>query len=119
MSFVLAKSLKPPAIASACTADTWPLIGECSRRVHLAHDVEHRRNGLDDDDGDDRVGVVFLERGHERIAQFGGGPALRRHVADERKRDLSIRPDLERLRQLRITVDLDPKLVAGDEAVVG
>ena len=67
------------------------------------------------------TGLVLysLSERHEQIAQFGGGPALGGDVADERQRDLPSGRHLQRLRQLRIAVDLDAKLVPGDEAVVG
>ena len=39
-------------------------------------------------------------------------------VADQRQRDLAVGPDLQRLRELRVLVDLDAQLVAGDEAVI-
>ena len=40
------------------------------------------------------------------------------NVADQRQRDLAVRPDLQRLRELRVLVDLDAQLVAGDQPVV-
>ncbi len=89
-----------------------------ARGVDFSHDEEFGWHGLDDDDGDDGVRVVFLERRRQPVAQLarccpGGGD-----VADERQRDLSVGTDLQRLRQCRVLVDLDAELVTGDEAVV-
>ena len=112
---MFANSLKPPAIASACRI----VVGPCSCIVpgmrHLAHHVDLRRQRLDDDDGDRRVGDVLLERRRDRVAQLDRRVAGRLEVADERQRDLAVGPDLHRLRQLRVLVDLDAQLVAGAE----
>jgi hypothetical protein len=44
--------------------------------------------------------------------------AGRLEIADQREGDLPVGPDLDRLRELRILVDLDAELVAGAEAVL-
>ena len=66
MSLVFANSLNPPAIASACSTVIGPCSGTAPGFVDLAHHVDDRRHRLDDDDGDDRIGDVFLERGRDR-----------------------------------------------------
>ena len=77
-----------------------------------------RSDRLDDDDRDDRVVDVLLQRVGDRVAQLDRRLAGRLEVADERQRDLAVRPDLHRLRQLRVLVDLDPELVARAQAVL-
>ena len=73
----------------------------------LAHDVDHWRDWLDHDHGDHRIGDVLLEPGGDPIAQLDGGQAGGDNVAEERQRDFAIGTNLQRLRQLRVLVDLD------------
>ncbi len=118
MSFVCAKSLKPPAIASTCRIEIGPFIdwGPGLLTSPITKTVAGVR--FDDDDRDHRVGDVLAQRGGQRVAQLCRRLAGRGDVAEQRQRDLSVRPDLQGLRELRVFVDLDPQLVARDEPVV-
>ncbi len=86
--------------------------------VDLAHHVDVRGDGLLHDDGHDRVGHVVLEHRRQPVAQFERREAHGGDVADERHGDLPVGPDLERLRELRVLVNLDAQLVARAQPVV-
>jgi len=85
--------------------------------VHFAHHVRRRCGRFDDDDRDGGVRHVLLQRLRDVVAQLDRRETGGVHVADQRQRHFPVRTHLNRLRQLRILVNLDAQFVAGAEVI--